>query len=701
MHFNRLSILLGVIFLFALYSQELQAGGDDPVAWWTFDEAPNQNVLENVSMRSYPLGGNYSLMSGVKGKCLKSDGFTTNIKGNIPIEDIRDYSEVSISAWVALEAYPWNRCAIISGKNEENLDWGYEFSIGSEGQLIFNLAVEGSWKTCESEMKIPLYKWAYVCGTYDPENGTRVFINGKLAGTNDYRGQLTLNGRFSIARNTEELIPTHHHRPYGNFPSKYSFDGLIDELKIFDSALGEEVINQEYESDKPLSDPAFVPRKLPKGPEKLKNVFKAYATRLSYYPEYDAVWRSDAPQDIVVTFDEHPVRVVAWRGIRGAPSIVVKNKNLDNDIWVADQSGEYWAGKPRQMGTQGCCEHMSDAQCRYSRVRLVENNDARIVIHWRYAPTDVLYRLPYENELTGWGTWIDEYYYIYPDAVYTRVYDVFTDHPIDQLQETTIVNPPRTLPEDNIEKSAISLADMKGNSKSYLLKENFRTTRFPGLDHPNIHMTNIKSDYRPFIIHDTTGLSTHLYMWNTAPCSYFSMWNHFPVAIQTPSDGRQAIAPDRASSTAFVMTKFPPVSQDSRKKTYAYLTGVTDESVSSLVPLSKSWLYPAALKGVSEGFSFEGYNKTERAYILSCQEGEKHTNLEFEIAASKEHPVQNLAFVVKNWGNAGASLQLNGKPVEQGKDFRFGYREQMGSTDLIVFVKTDAVKSTEIEITAY
>ena len=33
----------------------------------------------------------------------------------------------------------------------------------------------------------------------------------------------------------------------------------------------------------------------------------------------------------------------------------------------------------------GDFEPMSDKQDRYSHVRIVENNDARTVIHWRYA----------------------------------------------------------------------------------------------------------------------------------------------------------------------------------------------------------------------------------------------------------------------------------------------------------------------------
>ena len=60
---------------------------------------------------------------------------------------------------------------------------------------------------------------------------------------------------------------------------------------------------------------------------------------------------------------------------------------------------------------------MSDAQCRFSHVRIVENTDARVVIHWRYAMVDAAYRFAEYDEVAGQGQFGDEFYYIYPDGV--------------------------------------------------------------------------------------------------------------------------------------------------------------------------------------------------------------------------------------------------------------------------------------------
>lgn len=65
-------------------------------------------------------------------------------------------------------------------------------------------------------------------------------------------------------------------------------------------------------------------------------------------------------------------------------------------------------------GPHGCSEHMVDKQCRHAHVRVIENTDARVVVHWRYASVDVGYLFPEIRH----GT--DEYYYIYPDCVAVR-----------------------------------------------------------------------------------------------------------------------------------------------------------------------------------------------------------------------------------------------------------------------------------------
>ena len=119
-------------------------------------------------------------------------------------------------------------------------------------------------------------------------------------------------------------------------------------------------------------------RKLPKV-EKNPGRFGAYYTKLKYYPGWDNLWPVDQDPDIVVCFEKSPVKLIFWRGIRYGASWVSENEN-----WMTDQSVETWENGEKDP--EGCFEHMQDRHCRFSHVRIIENSDARIVIHWRYAP---------------------------------------------------------------------------------------------------------------------------------------------------------------------------------------------------------------------------------------------------------------------------------------------------------------------------
>ncbi len=510
---KQISLLVFLLFYFTVtsFSQD-----KNKFLSLQFDEVKNGKIKEWISGKEFPIQGNFELVDGVKGRALKSDGFTTLLEVANP-ESRNSLNDFTLEAWVAMEAYGWNDVAIIDSRNGEHLTRGMYMGINSEGFPVFGLTIEGSWKSLTGSKKIDLYEWAHVCAVYDHNAGMKIILNGEEVGFLNKTGFPSNNSKLRIARNSYDMTPDHVHRPFAAFPAKYSFDGILDEISGYSVALSTEEVKATFQKSKPTRQAPITQRYLPKGPESLPKDFSAYIAQLKFYPEYDAVWRSDAPQDIVITFDKMPFRIVAWRGIRCAPSMVIKNNTIDNDIWIADQSAEYFSSPPRPEGTHGCAEHMSDAQCRYSRVQLIEDNAARKVIHWRYAPTDVQYKLPYLNNLTGWGTWIDEFYYIYPDGVYTRGYHSFNDAdaPIDQYQETTIVNPPRTYPEDNIEKAAITLADHSGIEVTYTRKENLKRNDFPGLTKPNIQLVNIKADIKPFIIMDPEAVSPILYNWNT------------------------------------------------------------------------------------------------------------------------------------------------------------------------------------------
>ena len=96
---------------------------------------------------------------------------------------------------------------------------------------------------------------------------------------------------------------------------------------------------------------------------------------------WDAPRRVGPDSDVVVRFDQSPIRMVFWQGTSYVPAWVTEN-------------GKWYTDEFMETGGQGCplggdCEPMSDKQTRYSRVRVIESNNARAIVHWRYGLCEV------------------------------------------------------------------------------------------------------------------------------------------------------------------------------------------------------------------------------------------------------------------------------------------------------------------------
>ena len=124
---------------------------------------------------------------------------------------------------------------------------------------------------------------------------------------------------------------------------------------------------------------------------------------------------------------------------------------------------------------------------------------------------------------------------------------------------------------------------------------------------------------------------------------------------------------------------------------------MTDQPIDSLVPLARSWNSAPAATLAGSGFESGGYDKNQRAYVFTAK-APGASALEFSFEATTDSPIQNPAFVVKNWGNRPAKLAIDGKAIPRGKDFRFGHNKTLEGTDLVAWVKTKGDKKTSFKI---
>jgi hypothetical protein len=115
------------------------------------------------------------------------------------------------------------------------------------------------------------------------------------------------------------------------------------------------------------------------------------------------------------------------------------------------------------------------------------------------------------------------------------------------------------------------------------------------------------------------------------------------------------------------------------------------------VPLARSWNFPAKLKLSGIGFESEGYDCSQRAYILNAKTDSE--NLNFTLGGSEGSPVVNPAFVIKNWKNSNVKLTIDGKSINRGKDFRYAVEYDVeGIPRCVVWIKYQSEKKTGFEL---
>lgn len=659
------------------------------IAYWPFDEVKDSTTTEKIRTTQDTILGCFSLVKGVRGNGLKCDGFTTRIPRDHQAPSFQN--AVTFTAWVAPQAYPWNWCAIVAQEGR------YFFGVDATGHVGLRLLIDKQWEECVSGARIQFMQWSHIAASFNPGQGIAVYVNGQNAGRLEIRGHLARDGgKFQIARNLHE-IPAAASR---KIPASYSFDGILDELKIYDRALDPDEIKTAYESLRPSEPPALTWRKLPQIPNTQKR-FGAYYTALKFSPEWDELWRIDKYPDIVVAFDGAAYKMVFWHG-------TTYNMNLvtENGRWVGDQSAEDWPDK------YGCVEHMSDKQCRYSHVRLIENGPARVVVHWRYAMVDVLYNIGYPNPITNWGDWTDEYYTIYPDGLAVRHFLIHGTRDTYSITEPATLNNPGEKAEDNVAIGAATLANMKGEARTFSWETwpsdgKVESHFYNEVPDANIAMVNTKSEFKPVFIYEPGTLI--IPYGGGAPSrpwfSKFPTWNHWPVA-QIPSDGRDALALDRVSSSAILSPEPPQIHRktggplDGLKAGALegrFLMGLTNRPVSAMLPVARAWLEPPVLDLHVRGFTYDGYSRNDRAYHLR-RLSEAEATLDFTLDASEQSPMVNPGFVVEGWGERKAVLRRNGKLLAEGANLRMSHIREVENPTLVVWLRAQITKSAHFTL---
>jgi hypothetical protein len=368
------------------------------------------------------------------------------------------------------------------------------------------------------------------------------------------------------------------------------------------------------------------------------------------------------------------------------------------------------------------CEVLWDRDSKYARMWIECQNPARIIVRVRAALADpdgyIAHSYIPSGSPYGKGDWTDEWYYIYPDGIYTRYVRIYTGladqslvvtdetfhgvppvreippNVVHEFQEDFIFGIEGHLPKDDIETSPVTLIRLNGDKKTYSYKpypKNFNEY----LNAP-IKLINLKSKFRPFTISLPYGLENEPYSPEGKLPYIFQTW------LKNPKDNGYSVSLGHSLNWWHYKRTDKILEQ-------VYLSGMIEatEPAIELITLAKSWLTYPRLKIDHHEFSYTNptYDLVQRAYIITKAEnvpGKIDFSLGGYISANGESsfPVNilNPVFIVKDWGTAKVIVYVNKISLEEGTDYRAGYEKGDSGIDLVIWLRYKSSEETFFEI---
>ncbi|HWI90699.1 MAG TPA: GH32 C-terminal domain-containing protein [Flavisolibacter sp.] len=233
--------------------------GKDLAGYWKFDELKGKLAIDQVTGNvdsihyifndtKYP--SDPIRRNGIYNSALDFDGFSNWIAR--PADKFATPTKaITISVWVAPRAFEHgdsNRLSAIV--NQQNIAEKTGFALGMfrHGRWSFQVGNGDQWiEVWDENHLIPRRQWSYLVATYDASTATAtLYLNGKEI------SHKTLSQNLPIKPADEPLIIGKHNQPVKlNARSNIElnmYNGLLDELKIYDRTLTKDEIGASYRS---------------------------------------------------------------------------------------------------------------------------------------------------------------------------------------------------------------------------------------------------------------------------------------------------------------------------------------------------------------------------------------------------------------------------------------------------------------------
>lgn len=223
-------------------------------------EVQSGEITETISGSHFAVQGNFTPenVPGAEGMALRFDGYTSHIEASLGDIIPSGSQAMTVSMWTAIESYPiiqidvnTSQMAPIVSCLDETSKTGFGFFVGFDGKYSFKTFVSGWPVSVEVAEPLPTYQWNNLTAVIDSKNRSlKLYNNGVEVGSSRFNGSICMApGSFTMGQGNES-------RYLGPF-ELISFNGLLDDIRIWDEVLTEDAITASHpENEANLDIPA-------------------------------------------------------------------------------------------------------------------------------------------------------------------------------------------------------------------------------------------------------------------------------------------------------------------------------------------------------------------------------------------------------------------------------------------------------------
>ncbi len=208
---------------------------DGLVSYWSFDEIKGDTVVDIVGENDGTIMGKPKVVDGKIGKALQFNGSNDFI--DIPGTDTLDFNgktELTAAAWVNIEGHSGSCCDPIIAQRDAS-GWALRYDQRDGGAEIEFIVHNPAWVGDGANFGAPAPKqgeWHFITGVLTGDE-LFVYIDDQLESEIAFAGNI-------ISTGTETEIAG----AVDGF-----FMGIIDEVLVYDRALSEAEVKQNFESE--------------------------------------------------------------------------------------------------------------------------------------------------------------------------------------------------------------------------------------------------------------------------------------------------------------------------------------------------------------------------------------------------------------------------------------------------------------------